>query len=71
MTLVLRLKAKAAPTTIQKVYLDADFYTLHDMITMLDECMYEEVNGCFLTRDQEAFDFDPRHFVAVAVVEER
>lgn len=70
MPLYLRLKGRSADAATVKVALDDQFYSITDLISIVDDCIYHEVEVALLTKAQDTLDVDPRKYAAIAVLEE-
>lgn len=73
MALILRLRKREAngrpSAIITKARLDEDFYTLDEVIDMLDECVYSDATVDLLTARQTHIHVDPRKLSALGILD--
>lgn len=54
-----------------RIVLDPDFYeSLNDVVDYIDDLVYTNTGGTFLTAEQDAFDLGPSKYAAIAVVQD-
>lgn len=71
----LRLKRRNADGSdaehTTRVVLDPDFYDdINEVIDYLDDIIFHDVGGTFLTANQDTFDLSPNQYSAIAVVQD-